>query len=259
MKILNAINITSPKINFRSSAREYYDKNLKYKNYTTGKIMTCTSLFRNDLEWINFAKFIQKNFEDKDTVQTFSLGCSDGSEAYTLAIALDSIGEDIKKYPILAVDRDIEIINHAKQGRINLETGDFEVLNDIIKRPKEYFINEGTALNIPNETCYSLYKSFEPINELKDIVNFEQNDILRTIRKIKDDGNTVLMLRNVMPYIAAKRHEEIFYTIKKVLRKGSILAIGDYDTYTKFKNLLDNNTFCKKNFELISKNIYRRL
>ena len=259
MKILNSTNKITPKINFQSSSREYIDDNLRYTNCTTGQILTCTNILRDDLEWENFAKIIQENFKDKEKVQCFSLGCSDGSEAYSLAIMLDDIGEELDKYSILAVDRDPEIIKYANQRRINLEQGDFGALGKVLKNKREYFINEDDAIDIPNEMYYKLYRSYEPIDRIKKPVTFEQNDVIRTIRKIKDDGNTVLMLRNIMPYIATKRHEEIFYTIKKVLKKGSLLVVGNYDTYTKFEQLLEHHTYCKHDFAVVGKRIFKRL
>lgn len=259
MKILGITNNIIPKINFQSSSRVYFDDKLDYKSWTMGQVWTCTNILREDLEWENFAKIIQENFKDKEKVQCFSLGCSDGSEAYSLAIMLDDIGEDLNKYSILAVDRDPEVINYANQRRINLEQSDLGELKKVLKNKKEYFINEDEAIDIPNEIYHKLYRSYEPIDRIKKTVTFEQNDVIRTIRKIKDEGNTVLMIRNIMPYIATKRHEEIFYTIKKILKQGSFLVLGDYDSYTKFKELLEHHTFCKKNFVETAKNVYKKL
>jgi chemotaxis methyl-accepting protein methylase len=62
-----------------------------------------------------------------------------------------------------------------------------------------------------------------------------------------------------MPYLSNNKQEEAFYTLKKVLKKDSLLVLGDFDSCTKFKELLEHHTFCKKNFIEIAKNVYKRL
>ena len=88
MKItnLNNFNNLTNIYSFKGCNREYYDSKLKLDIDTYGNICTFTKLFREDLNWLELASIIKQNFSDKDDVQVYSLACSDGSEAYSIAI-----------------------------------------------------------------------------------------------------------------------------------------------------------------------------
>ena len=130
---------------------------------------------------------------------------NDGSEAYSLAIMLDDIGENLDKYSILAVDRDSEVIKYANQRRINLEQGDFGALGKVLKNKREYFINEDDAIDIPDE------RSFMHLDTVMTRVDHDKFAVhshvmsVSTIYEITDAGKNELniketTIREVLPY-----------------------------------------------------------
>lgn len=263
---MNITRISPVKIyntNFKSSAREYYDIDLcelGNVNYTRGRIYTDTELFRDDLRWGEFVRILEMEFMYDTKVPIYSLGCSDGSEAYSTSIALyESLPKPKKFFPIIAVDKDHEIINAAKSGRINLEDTDIAVLKAITSTNEEYFINPQGPINIKKEICIDKYSSYEPSNKLKGAVVFVEDDIINYLSKNSRKEKSVLMMRNVVPYLAINQQDTLYSLVKKFLTKGSLLIIGSYDAETRFKAILNKNVLNKEDFIKVGKNIYKRI
>ena len=133
MRVTNIDN--SNQINFRGLTRTVYragksatDENILHRNNTW--------LFRKDLNWIKFAEILKTKYKDTDKVHTFVHACSDGSDAYSLLMALDNVlGEkETEKFcPIIAKDYDLFVINIAKKG--------FLEIDDIEKKRINYYTN----------------------------------------------------------------------------------------------------------------------
>lgn len=237
-------NITSFK-----SAHRVYDTRLvnSFKSFGNKYVHTTTNLFREDFDWTNLARYISYHFADKSKVNAYSLACSDGSEAYTYAISLiEEVGQNFSKYfPIKAFDIDYETIDYAKSGRINVYGGEFNVVKKLGIDLKKYFINPFLPKQYSNDEMY-LYinsASYEPTKELRSCVEFNQSDILTELKKIKDDGNSVVMCRNVMPYLSPEYVDEIVQTAKENLKEGSLFITGDYDHRCDIEEKLFNNGF----------------
>ncbi len=59
---------------------------------------TQSSVFRTDLDWLKFVKYLGIHFKDAEKVNVVCQACSDGSEPYTLALALiHSLGFEASK------------------------------------------------------------------------------------------------------------------------------------------------------------------
>ena len=85
-----------------------------------------TEFFRRDFPWDNIGKVFTKHFP-KGEVCIHNFACSDGSEAYSLIIALiEQLGE--KKadrfFPIIASDIDKDIVKMAASGKISATAND---------------------------------------------------------------------------------------------------------------------------------------
>ena len=124
---------------------------------------------------------------------------------------------------------------------------------------EEYFINKQNAINIEAESYLRSYHSYEPINKLKNAVIFTEDDIIEFLSKNTTNEKSVLMLRNVTPYLPISKQENLFNTVKTFLTKGSLLVIGNFDAEAKFKTILDKDVFNRENFIKIGKNIYKRI
>ena len=225
---------------FKSSAREYMDYSLKFAIETGGLISTYTSLFREDMNWAIFSKIINENFRETEKVNIYSLACSDGSEAYTTAISiLENCENPQKFFPISAIDKDKIILKHAQNYRINLFDEDLAKLRKITQ--KKYFIDKSNCTKVEGESVHSQkMHSYSPINQLKDNIHFELGDIKKVLENINDNGNSVILCRNVFPYLSNYDHAYILNQLKKNLKKGSIFVIGQYDSHTLIdRKLLD--------------------
>lgn len=225
---------------FTSCMRSYLNE---HTNSLTGtQVYTTTSLFRNDLDFENLANYITKNFAEKDKVNIKCLAGSDGSEAYSMAISLmekTSESEKQKYFPILSLDRDETIINSAKEGRINLCRADEIKAKQEAKSGKEYFINKEEKVHINNDLLdKDLYKSYEVIPELREKVKFQKGDLLKEMEELKDDGNSVIMCRNVMPYLHPAQVSKIAYYANENLKPNSLFVIGDFDRNTDIEKYL---------------------
>ena len=253
MKIMPVNTYQTKQPNFQSCFRVYASKSLKNnKCFGTDTVRTSTNLFREDLDWFGLAKFIRYHFADKKKVNIYSMACSDGSEAYTMAISLfENMSEDIqaKFLPIIASDIDKKVLDLAVKGRINIEAIEFLGperiyncrLDKYFKNPRATVMLEGDVIS-DSDTMLS----YQPIYKLACAVKFHQSDILTELNKIQDDGNSVVMCRNVFPYLSEAYTDEIVQTAKNKLKKGSLFVTGDYDAYSKNLDVkFLNNDFCQ--------------
>ena len=249
--------------NFLSCYRSYSSKAIsEFGAKDNQYVRTSTNLFREDLDWNSFVKFLVNHFVDKDRVMIYSMACSDGSEAYSLAIFLmEKFSKSLCKkfFPIMAHDVDDLIINSAKSERINIEDCEIYYINKLGINLNKYFVNPKRPLKIKNDmTSYNnvgLF-SYEPIQELKQTVEFKKSDILTELNKIKDNGNSVVMCRNVMPYLKEDYIDEIVSVASKVLKDGSFFVTGDYDSTKKIGERLEKSGFYRPLLE--NQNLFQK-
>ena len=235
---------------FCSAHRVYAKKAVEnFKSFESSHIHTTTNLFREDLDWLHLINYAIRHFADKAKVNTYSLACSDGSEAYTFAIAImEKCKENFAKFlPVKAFDIDPEMLNAAKSGRINIYGGEFNVVDRLGINMRKYFINPAYPKQFTDDEVYYYVNSssYEPVQCLKDGVEFKQSDILTELKKIEDDGNSIVMCRNVLPYLDKNYINEIAEIAGKKLKKGSLFVIGNYDQRTDIEAKMLENGFYK--------------
>ncbi len=234
---ISAINIhDNKKPTFTSCCRRYTYKSLRdFNKFGHSYIQTSTNIFREDLDWKKLTNYILNNFADKKRVNSYSLACSDGSEAYSYAISLmEKIPETAyhKFFPIHASDIDPVIIDATKKHFINM------IDSELYFTKKNYGIdlnNYFVKFSKPHDIKGDLFRdfsdltSYKPIQELKNNIHFKRGDILSELSKIKDNGNSVVMCRNVFPYLSDDYIETILNTAEHILKPGSLFIIGDFD------------------------------
>ena len=199
------------KIPFCANDREVKDKDNRVVHRNT------TWFFRNDLVWDELAKYLDENFSDSRKVNVYSIGCSDGSEPYSMAAAIKINSQNPDKFlPISASDYDEEIMKAIKKGVYPITSGE---RSSMVKNTKgrwdEYFENDG-----PN--------FIKPKNTLKKEVNFSLNDAISTVNEVKY-GDNVFMCRNFWPYLEAKDRIELAGKLREKMNKNSLLIIGAFD------------------------------
>lgn len=80
-----------------------------------------TVMFRQDINWIDLANFLESYFRDSKKVDVYSFACSDGSEPYSLTASIKNECLNPNKFfPIMASDYDDEIIKEAKKGTLHI-------------------------------------------------------------------------------------------------------------------------------------------
>ena len=190
----------SKSVSFGTISRGVYENDkLKYRNDTR--------LFRQDLNWRIYTDYLAK----KKPQRIYCYACSDGSEPYSVAISLiKKLGYEKAKpfFPIIAKDIDPHMIDRAQNGIVKMELQEFNKLNDDIQDNHEYFniltpiITEGDKI-----TC-------KVSDELAKCVEFQKGDLTKDISQL-DLDNTVLMFRNVWPYLKDGEREYLLHSISK--------------------------------------------
>lgn len=241
--------------NFKSCNKKYINKTVN-NVANLENIYTTTNLFRKDLNWLKLPEALEKIFKGKNKVNIYDLACSDGSEAYTIAISIMQKLPNSKKYfPIKASDINDEMIDIAKSGKINISDKEIKMLKTI--NSADYFEHSGLALDIKDDLSSiekNGYKAYKAIPELKNKIEFKKNDILSEIQTIDDKSNSVIFCRNVSPYLSLEYINSIIQTLQQKLKKGSLFVIGHFDSNAMKPEILKND-----NFKEIGKNVFIKL
>lgn len=219
---------------FKTCARHYNYQNIKnFSSFETPIVRTSTNIFRDDLNWEVLTKYVIRHFFDKPKVQTYSLACSDGSEAYSYAIVmLNKLPDyELKKHmPIKAFDIDQEIIKTANTGRLNIADFEFDFFDNLNLQLKKYFTEQSRSLDIKNDKLgIDPTHSYKVADKLRNCVEFKVGEILDEMTKINDEGNSLVLCRNVFPYFNEGHTEKILSAASKYLKSGSLFVTGCYD------------------------------
>ena len=252
MKILPVNTVYNNKNTFKSSFRVYYPDNYKkYDFFNTNLIRTSTNIFREDLEWDKLVKFMKHHFADKEKVNSYVLACSDGSEAFTYAISLmEGLPPEVQKkyFPIKASDIDEEILKIAKEGRINIYPIEFLLAENVSEVDlSKYMTDKSVSKLIKGDEVSETdeISSYKVKQELLNSIEFKNSDILTELKNLKDEGNSVILCRNVFPYLKPSYVDKVILTAQEMLKVGSLFIIGHYDEYAKIEEKLLNNGFFK--------------
>ena len=202
------------------------------KNTDNYGYYTSTAIFRGDLDWDGLMNLMKQKYKDTDKVNVICHACSDGEEAYSMALKLHkTFGKDSKKFlPIVAQDIDYDNIRLAKRG--NYVVSDTEINR----------LEQHSGLDVyryfdiyDNEFSYEKYA--KPKDFLKEMVDFKQGNILDDIENIPKE-NTVLMCRNFWPYLPGKSQTELAQKLGKQLAPSSLLVLGEFDMRDEVLSLL---------------------
>ena len=187
-----------------------------------------TYFFRKDLNWKEFLEVIQERFKNANKVNTYIWGCSKGDEAYSLAMLLDRYfgAESEKFFPIEAKDIDEETIksNKTEQSeRVISRTSEKEKIKKVLRLT-------------PNEESkyYSVFPGTDSIKLNSDCIkkiNFEASNIVTDLGLIDSENPSLVMCRNMWPYINPDKYESCAKELYDRLAKGSLMVIGDYDCF----------------------------
>ena len=140
-------------------------------------------------------------------------GCGSGQEAYSLAMLLEE-----RRARGLGVDTEIVATDFSRSALRRAEAGvydQFEVQRGLpIRRLIEHLEKVGEDWRI-NDALRRMI-AFKPGNLLQDFVGLGAFDIV--------------LLRHVLPHLAAERRDEVFARVQRTLRPGGWLMLGAWET-----------------------------
>lgn len=247
----NNPNFTSIHYRFTS----YIDSSGRYRETQN------TTSVRDDLDCKELAKIIKSNFKNKDKINLMPMNASDLTETYSITTALiDEMGfANVSKRiaPILATDVDCFVVNNfGKQGLVALTEKDVnkigvENVDKYFKKaPRGVFPPINTVMLPVFHTKYQTSKKFKSLFEVK------QMDLQKRIRKIKDDGNSIVLIRNCLAQSFGNVETKLLInTLGKKLKDGSLFVIGGYDRLKLPEMISDLK---REGFHEIGENIFRK-
>ena len=232
------INKTAPQ--FRGNGRVVFDKNKK-------KILNGTAswFFREDLSWQQFINRLILKYKDVEKVNINIYGCSEGAEVFSvLMLLIEKLG--IKKaqkfFPIQAKDIDEVILKRPMQGIITPTKNCVKNIKNNMGDNYFKYLNFDSVF-VKNEELQSEVCNGKVNKILKDNVIFEQKDIMEDIESIGGKDNTIVMCRNLWPYLPAENRQILAQKIFDNLGDNSMCVIGKFDKYANAENYLINAGF----------------
>lgn len=183
-----------------------------------------THYARVDLNWKDLGDFLENRFQKAEKVNTYIYGCSYGEEVYTLLSLLSLRTKNPKKFfPIKAKDITPEIIENNIERQKN---GVTLSLDEISKICKGIGVSEKESFPILTTTKDNKIKIK---NNCAKQVEFECANILLDIESIDTENPSIIMARNMWPYISPEKYEAYAQDLYKKLAPNSVVIIGNFD------------------------------
>jgi len=148
---------------------------------------------------------LQDMLRDRLRLNIWSAGCSNGAEAYSIAISLDSVSPQVI-HRILATDIDEASLTKASSGgpyRID------EIRNVPQELLKKYFINTDEGYRI--------------IEKIRQRVLFKRHDLLQDNF---EQGFDLIVCRNVVIYFSNEAKNKLYQKFYGALKDGGVLFVG---------------------------------
>lgn len=198
-----------------------------------------TDFAREDIDWSRFIDDMTNRYPNGAKIHCYA--CSDGSEAYTIALKLiQKLGLEKAKqfFPIVAKDIDKERIEKNKKGIIGLrKTIDIPEIKRCLK-------NTGIGLDeiieptqLESEKVFGTYNyeinQYKVKGILKHFVKFETADIVQDSFK-KFSKDSVVLFRNAVPYLRPEQELQLVQNLRANLPPKSMFVIGGFDQSYSF-------------------------
>ncbi|AFK18944.1 protein-glutamate O-methyltransferase CheR [Haloferax mediterranei ATCC 33500] len=177
-----------------------------------------TSFFRNPEVW-EALREVLRDLSSKgsrhDPIKVWSAACSDGREAYSLAmLAHDDDRIDERRVEIVGTDIKREILRAARNGEYRAsETNDVAEQLEPIGRWERFVERDDDIFRVKDA--------------ITDMVRFDRRDLIR-----EDPPGTfdLVVCRNLFIYINAESKRAVFETLGSALKPDGYLTIGMTET-----------------------------
>ncbi len=218
--IISPINLTynqNNRTNFKSTTSTVYD-------HVQGKCYSrYTKFLREDLEWKKFIDFIQSKYANIPKVNIINYASSDGSEPWSLGmLIMEYIKNPERLLPIKAFDFDEKNIIESKRGICQINSGDIVRLNQLIPNWNYKYMEPFRTTEYSSNKGVKLYEHFQ------DKVTFTKKDITTDFEE-KLPPNTILLCRNMWPYLESWQQKLLICKLQNTLDETSLLVIGNLE------------------------------
>ncbi|ELZ26232.1 methylase of chemotaxis methyl-accepting protein [Halogeometricum pallidum JCM 14848] len=173
-----------------------------------------TSFFRNPEVW-DALREVLAELAESGRVRVWSAACSDGREAYSLAmLAHDDDRIDPSKVSILGTDIKPEILRAARGGEYRAsETNDVAGQLAPLSGNDQYVERDGDVYRVSED--------------VKSLVSFRRHDL---VQERPPDTFDLVVCRNLFIYINSEAKQAIFDTLGSALSPNGYLTIGMTET-----------------------------
>jgi two-component system CheB/CheR fusion protein len=201
--------------------RHLYNTPNEVKNLAKELLIGVTQFFRDqpafELIETKVIPQIFKNQTIKKTFRVWSVGCSTGEEAYSLAILFKEYLEknDLKdlEIKIFATDIDKKALEYASTG-IYSESMSADISKE---RLRKYFVKKGDT--------------YQVTREIREMVIFAPHNIAKDPPFSKID---LISCRNLLIYFQARLQKKVFSTFSFSLNTGGFLFLGPSESLNEF-------------------------
>ena len=226
----------------------------KINSSTKDRVIHTSNFFREPFTDKFVQQYVLDNFSNNKDVKVVSAGCSQGEEAYSYYVMLDSLKD---KLTVSGFDLSEKIIEKAKKGIYSL------------KNKEQYLIETGSRMNLDNyeRKCREKFRAhFEPADEalyrkppynyyprsessiykLKEGekgCEFRKGDVFDIDKMYEKNSVDVLLFRNTLYHLAGngdnehsinynpndnkKTINEIANKMGEVMKKGGLVVFGE--------------------------------
>ncbi len=203
---------------FQSIIRNVKDSEGNIKNSNT------TCFFRQDLHWNELATYMDNKYRNSEKVNIYSYGCSDGSEPMSMAVLLNERFKfNARKYfPIMAKDNDDFILDKIRSSCTRMYFRDIDAVIHYSQN------NLGKYFVINNQLPENESMIVHPSYETKSKIRYSKADVIKDVHRLPEK-DTVVMLRNIMPYIPEDKRNSVINTVTTKLKDNCMIIIGDLE------------------------------
>jgi chemotaxis protein methyltransferase CheR len=190
------------------------EKLREFKDYVT---INVSEFFRGADKFLHVRDVVFPELaETRRQIRIWSAGCSIGSEAYTLAMMLDSSGLR-DRATILATDIDLTILNRARTGAGYLENEVKDVPAEYLDR---YFTQDDEGWTV------------DP--KIRSVVQFKQQNLLTDAYPKNMD---LIVCRNVVIYFTDEAKHKIYSGFHGALNPGGYVFVGGTEIMSRSREI----------------------
>ncbi len=187
-----------------------------------------TNFFRDPAAWEQLQKVVIPELltarPGDRVLRAWSVGCSTGEEAYSLAMVFKEVLEEVQPsasftLQIFATDLDADAIDKARQGFYP----DNIAVDVSASRLRRFFVRE--------ETGYRVGK------EIREMVTFATQNLIMDPPFTKLD---ILICRNLLIYLAPELQKKLLPLFHYSLNPGGVLFLGSAETANDFTDIFSS-------------------